>query len=583
MSGPQGDGRSAKLCMRRRDLLAAILGSGSVAAAGCRDPKEDGWLDRWWSGPLPPAGELLSPNFQVGHQIPAVRPEVSSGGPTELLDCVIVGGGVAGLSAARQLLRRGVTRFQVLELESVAGGTARSGDREGFEFPWGAHYLPVPMSDNQPLLEFLSECGIVESFDPAGPVRVGEQHLCRDPEERVFAEGRWTLGVWPDGVASAEDVAQRDRFRRQMIELGQRRGSDGRRWFAIPTSLTTSDPVAVELLRKWDAESMSQWMKHNGYDSPVLRWLVDHACRDDYGLSIEQASGWAGLFYFASRIADASGTSQPVMTWPSGNGRLVDALADRVGDRLRCGRAVLKVKIVSAGNTTSGRVELDVLDVKSGERRTLTTRRVILAIPHFITRHLIPATHLAAEGRSEGGPAGNGPPSFQYGAWWVANVILSDRPSETDGTMCWDNIAYRSGSLGYVNATHQLGADYGPTVLTWYHAVTEDMPQQARRELLQMTWADAAEVVLSDLERMHPDIRSLVTRLDVMRWGHAMIQPRVGVFTSAMRQQLSRPRPPLHFANTDLSGVALFEEAFDHGARAADEVANVLNADDARR
>jgi hypothetical protein len=28
----------------------------------------------------------------------------------------------------------------------------------------------------------------------------------------------------------------------------------------------------------------------------------------------------------------------------------------------------------------------------------------------------------------------------------------------------------------------------------------------------------------------------------------------------------------VHFANTDLSGVALFEEAFYHGLRAADEV-----------
>ena len=33
------------------------------------------------------------------------------------------------------------------------------------------------------------------------------------------------------------------------------------------------------------------------------------------------------------------------------------------------------------------------------------------------------------------------------------------------------------------------------------------------------------------------------------------------------------PRGKIHFAHTDLSGVALFEEAFDHGLRAAREIA----------
>ena len=33
------------------------------------------------------------------------------------------------------------------------------------------------------------------------------------------------------------------------------------------------------------------------------------------------------------------------------------------------------------------------------------------------------------------------------------------------------------------------------------------------------------------------------------------------------------PRGVVHFAHTDLSGIALFEEAFDHGLRAAREVA----------
>jgi hypothetical protein len=57
-----------------------------------------------------------------------------------------------------------------------------------------------------------------------------------------------------------------------------------------------------------------------------------------------------------------------------------------------------------------------------------------------------------------------------------------------------------------------------------------------------------------------------------MRWGHAMIRPRPGFVWGGARAAAQKPFRGIHFANTDLSGLALFEEAFDHGLRAAEEV-----------
>ena len=93
-----------------------------------------------------------------------------------------------------------------------------------------------------------------------------------------------------------------------------------------------------------------------------------------------------------------------------------------------------------------------------------------------------------------------------------------------------------------------------------------------REEMLRLQWADWADLVMSDLRVAHPDIDSLVTRVDVMCWGHAMIQPRVGFMWSDERIEAARPIDGIHFAGTDLSGVPLIEEAFYHGVRAADEV-----------
>ena len=57
-----------------------------------------------------------------------------------------------------------------------------------------------------------------------------------------------------------------------------------------------------------------------------------------------------------------------------------------------------------------------------------------------------------------------------------------------------------------------------------------------------------------------------------MRWGHAMISPRPNFIWSGIREKAMKPYRNIHFAHTDLSGIALFEEAFYHGLRAGTEV-----------
>jgi hypothetical protein len=83
-------------------------------------------------------------------------------------------------------------------------------------------------------------------------------------------------------------------------------------------------------------------------------------------------------------------------------------------------------------------------------------------------------------------------------------------------------------------------------------------------------------MVLDDLRPAHPDLESLVARLDVMRWGHAMVRPAPGLIWDPDFLALAKPFGGVHFAHTELSGLALFEEAQDHGLRAAEEVLAAL-------
>ena len=138
--------------------------------------------------------------------------------------------------------------------------------------------------------------------------------------------------------------------------------------------------------------------------------------------------------------------------------------------------------------------------------------------------------------------------------------------------MCWDNVIYDSKSLGYVSASHQAGNDYGPAVLTWYYPLVDQAGAVSREQLLSLRWEDWAEMVVADLSVAHRDIDQRIERLDIMRWGHAMIQPRPGFIWGDARRHAAKPFANVHFANTDLSGVALLEEAFYHGVRAAEEI-----------
>ncbi|MBK8169591.1 MAG: hypothetical protein IPK60_04520 [Sandaracinaceae bacterium] len=105
---------------------------------------------------------------------------------------------------------------------------------------------------------------------------------------------------------------------------------------------------------------------------------------------------------------------------------------------------------------------------------------------------------------------------------------------------------------------------------------TEADAREGRRRLLGHNLHDWQEAVLTDLRRAHQGLDDFVERIDVWRWGHGMVQPRVGALWSGARQRAQAPRGAVHFAHSDLSGIALFENAFQQGLRAAREVVDAL-------
>jgi hypothetical protein len=438
-----------------------------------------------------------------------------------------------------------VTDAVVFELDDVHGGTARGGVSEVTPYPWGAHYIVAPQSSREALVPLLDEMGAIESFAADGTPLIDEALRCREPEERVWYLGRWWEGLYLDAGATADDRRQLEAFKRLIDAWSAWRDTEGRRAFAIPRSTGTSDPRVTEL----DRISFAAWLDQQQLTSPRLRWLCDYGCRDDYALTAATTSAWAGIFYFAARQKGPGAASQTVVTWPNGNAALVAQLA-------KAAHVETGVTVVDIDEQTGKIIALD----RDGPIE-IRARSIICATPTFVANRIVRGRRGQAHG--------------DYGAWVVANVHLRGRPIER-GRGCppaWDNTFRDSPSLGYVSATHQRGRDRGPTVWTWYYAFADDDAHAVRGKLAGAGYAEWAEVILADLARAHPDVRDWVDTIDVAFWGHGMIRPRVGAAWSAELASRAQPIGRVHFAHTDLSGLALFEEAFDHGLRAAREVA----------
>ena len=350
---------------------------------------------------------------------------------------VIVGGGIAGLSAAWRL------DGAASATSSCSRWSRRPAATRGRAQRVTATHGPrttCPCPARAPLVR--------ELFDELGVLADGrwdERHLCHAPQERLFLHGRWQAGFEPQVGPTARDRDQVARFESRWPST-PRRGASRSRW------ATRCPP------RRSTAMSMAQWLAREGLDSPWLRWLVDYACRDDYGA--RAATRRRGPAFTTS--PRARGTSR----------------ARSPGPRATAGSPSASWRRSATGCTPASRLAYRARRpplVGLHARRRWIADAVIFAAPSFLAARVI-----------EGGPADA---DFQYSPWLTANLTLDRWPSERGAPVAWDNVIVDSPSLGYVVATHQSLRTHVPqTVWTYYWALADGPPRANREWLLAQDW-----------------------------------------------------------------------------------------------
>ncbi len=535
---------------RRSFLLRAGIVTTSILLGGCLNKIKN-------SNPYKHIkGNLFGPNAKAGHvlrdKIPLAQPSSS-----KKVKTLIIGSGISGLSAGRWLKKNGENNFEILELENHIGGNSNSGKNSTSAYPLGAHYITIANNHDKDLIDFLTQASVITHFEKGLPC-YNEYYLCFDPEERLFINGQWQEGVVPDfGVPSA-DKEEIKRFFELTDSYKKIVGNDGKFAFDIPITSSSADVEFTKL----DQISFKAFLESKKFNSPYLLWYLNYCCKDDFGKKITEVSAWAGLHYFSSRRGQAfNAEDNAVLTWPEGNGWLMRKLGKGLDSHIVKNQLCYKLSYSS-----DNKIIAHILDCETNLTQTIIADKIILATPQYVNEKLLAGIKRAPVNYND----------FNYSPWLVANITLTQIPQSKGFGLCWDNVAYQTDSVGYVNSSQQnLELNGQKKVLTYYLPLCDYESRVARLAAYTRTYEQWLAILLPEMEFMHPGITEFIEKVDCWVWGHGMIAPGINFIHGNNKKNALQPIDnKIFFAHTDLSGVSIFEEAFHQGIRAAKEVLN---------
>lgn len=239
------------------------------------------------------------------------------------VDVCVVGGGLAGLTAARRLRDAGAT-VAVLEARDRVGGRTYSTDVDGFRLDLGGQWIG-PTQDR--MAKLCAEFGI-ETFPTHHTGRkvlmVGGRRSTYRGEIPSMAPHRLAL--------LQATISRLERLCRQI-------GSEPEPW---------SRPDAA----RWDGETLESWMRRNVPSAPV-RGVFDAAVRTVFGAEAGELSMLDALFYFASgggvrRVVDTENGAQE-RRFVEGAQSVSLAMAEGLGSDVVLGVPVRAIEAASGG------------------------------------------------------------------------------------------------------------------------------------------------------------------------------------------------------------------------------------------
>lgn len=439
----------------------------------------------------------------------------ASPSPDGVRDVVIVGGGLAGLSAAHFLKDLDVL---VLERESRAGGKARAELWGSLGYSSAATYFSEPYG---PIKRLLDELGL-------------EAGVLPHPQDSLWLGGKAIADFLDSGIDRLP-LPESERAGLRAMAADLRRSADGP-LVAMPP-VPDGDTLTPEL-RRLDRLTLREHLTKAYGERAAAH--ADLVCRGIFGAGAGDVSALQGLNALGAQFG-------PTAAFPGGLGAIAEAVGRELGPRLRTGATALFVE--------QDADEVRVTYSSDGSTRTARARRAILAVD-------APTALSLARGLPEARSAALR--SVRYSAYALVVLALRE-PLPLETMSLW--------SLGTVFTDLSLpglaqppaGAD-GPAQLV-LAAVPFGAQGQARLD--GTPDPELVERVLADAETIFPGLRAKLHGARVVRWRHAMPVAGPGYLTE-LRPRLARPWGRVSFAGQETE-MPYSEGAIASGLRAAEE------------
>ena len=470
--------------------------------------------------------------------------------PEERVPLVVIGGGIAGLTAAYALRAH---RPVVLEQAPRFGGNSRGEAWRGIDYAIGAAYFIEP-DEGSEIADLLDELGLTGAY------------TVKTTEDPVVLRSRRYDEFW-HGVTAPDSRPQLDRLRQYFVSYLE--GTDGREYPDIPV-FDAEGRARIDAL---DRPTFAAHMREvaGGPLHPHVETVVEHYCWSSFGASSTEISAASGLNFYCAEFGN-------VAVMPGGNAGVAERLLARLeravpAANLRPRSLVLDVRPVADGAVVA------YLD-GSGRLRSLHARVVVMACPKFVVPKLVEPLEPERAAAID---------RLRYRAYLVANVLL-DRPVKPDfydlfmageGAVDLASVeaaADRQKVTDVVLATFARH-DERHSVLTLYRGIPYDGARAAlyeegayaasRREFEQQIAAEILPLVGLRQES--------VVDLRLTRWGHPLPVAEAGLIANRVVDAVRAPLGGrIFFVNQDNWALPAFETAITEALHFAPQVEAAL-------
>ncbi|HEY7862743.1 MAG TPA: FAD-dependent oxidoreductase, partial [Thermoanaerobaculia bacterium] len=448
--------------------------------------------------------------------------------PSRRVDVCIVGGGLAGLTAAYKL--RDASILLLEHLDRIGGHAVR--DRwNGVWYSGAAAYFVTPEPPLDALYEEL-KFPLTKIQEPADSAILSYNRILD-----TFGEG---MGRLPYPASVRKDFA---RAKKDFLEILN--GDD----CPVMPLADTSDAS-----RKFDDVTFADWMLKEKRYHPAVKAYVDLYCRSAFGApSSENVSAFAGLNFYVSEFDDR-------YSFPGGNALAAELLRDAV-DKAGANRILSGATVVSV-EPKGDRVHVTYVD-RSGRPACIEAKAAVMASPKYITRHLVrglPADQAEAMGE------------LKYGSYVVANVLCKTPIAESSYDT-WTDVSPFTDFIvaDWVTRGADKKAKTRQQVLTVYYPVS----YQHALLLTDDAYDAYRGRVVENMEVLYPGAAAKIEDVRLYRWGHALCHAAPGWYTK--RSPIaSRAFGRVLFAHSDNQGLPAFEAALVEGMNAAEEARKAI-------